>query len=194
MKTLKIKPRATMQTIIVVSAIAVFAALVLIDRMVNGTLYSFGLHLSPQWAFPYQIYFDLGIALLVVNAVSASLLGLTNRFERGKEPEKSSTLGKGKELVSTPQISPAAKSTEEKTEIKSSSEKGLIEKTLPVLRYCRYCSFENEPDAVFCEKCGKNMVAKNRDFALTRRLFCRACGVKNKVSAVYCKSCGQLLN
>ena len=108
-----------MQTIIVVSAIAVFAALVLIDRMVNGTLYSFGLHLSPQWAFPYQIYFDLGIALLVVNAVSASLLGLTNRFERGKEPEENSTLGQGKELVSTPQISPAAQSTEEKTAIKS---------------------------------------------------------------------------
>ncbi len=188
-----VKPRAAMQAVIIVSAIAVFIALVLIDRMVNGTLYNFGLQLNSQWSFPYQVYFDVGIALLVVNAVTASLLGLAYRFEKGKEPGKNSMLRKGGELVSTPEISTLAQLTEEKPEVRPSSENGLPKKESTVVRYCRYCSFENEADAVYCERCGKNMAAKNRDFALTRLLYCRACGARNKVSAVYCKNCGRLL-
>ncbi len=186
--------RPIMAAIAVLSSILVLVVLVLIDRTVNQTLYNFGLQLSSQWALPYQIYFDLGLALLIVNAVAASLLGLTFRFEKSKRTENNS-LQEGEESVLTPEALTVAQMPEENKEIKlQSSENVPLKKELSVVRYCRYCSSENEPDAVFCEKCGKNILAKNKNIALARLLFCRACGAKNKVSAVYCKNCGLLLN
>lgn len=167
--------------------------LVFIDRMVNGTLYNYGLQLNPQWTYPYQIYFDVGLAFIFVNAIAAGLLETTYPREGGEEPERVSPSGRKETVVSIPKVSSPPQIKEEKKETKpQSSESGPLKNELSVA-HCRYCDFENEPDSVFCEKCGK-FLGNLRPSVLTTHLFCRACGAKNRVTAEYCKKCGQPLN
>ena len=103
--------------------------------------------------------------------------------------------------TSTLQGSPLPSGTEEKgmTGFWASQELPLEKKvSSPV--YCRYCGFENEPDAVFCQKCGKSLSRKNKTLASTTKelnpefLFCGNCGTKNRATVKYCKKCGQPLN
>ena len=178
----------------------VFALMLFIDSLVNGTLYHFGLQFSRNWAYWYQIYFDLEIALIVASIFLISALELLYLAEKGEEPDRISLLGRREVLVSTPEVSPLPQVTEEKTETspRPSESVPLVKELSSV--YCRYCGFENEPDAVFCQKCGKSMVTKNKPFASTTQkpipihLFCGACGAKNRVAAEYCKKCGKPLN
>jgi len=82
----------------ILSSITVLLMLVFIDRMVNGTLYNYGLQLSSQWTYPYQIYFDVGLAFIFVNAIAAGLLETTYPRESQKEIEKE-TPPEGRETV-----------------------------------------------------------------------------------------------
>ena len=142
----------------VLSSITVLMMLVFIDRMVNGTLYNYGLQFSSDWAFPYQIYFDLGITLVIVNAI---ITGLGFAYVgRDEKPTISSEL-KSEALVSTLEVLPLPQAGEEKKEIKpQSSETGPPKYEISIVHHCRYCSFENKPGALFCENCGKNLVVK----------------------------------
>jgi ribosomal protein L40E len=55
---------------------------------------------------------------------------------------------------------------------------------------CKYCSYENDFDAVFCQNCGNLMQREiTSNIALTE-ITCSSCGAKNKVQALFCKKCG----
>ena len=55
--------------ITVVVEIILFIAIILllaIDKLVNGTLYNYGLVFSQEWSFQYEVWFNLSIVLLVI--------------------------------------------------------------------------------------------------------------------------------
>ncbi|MCM1131564.1 MAG: zinc ribbon domain-containing protein [Roseburia sp.] len=49
---------------------------------------------------------------------------------------------------------------------------------------CKYCSTENDEDAVYCINCGRR---------LDEKLICSSCGVENDVDSKFCKECGHAL-
>jgi ribosomal protein L40E len=55
---------------------------------------------------------------------------------------------------------------------------------------CKYCSYDNDFDAVFCQNCGnliQREIPSNQAFA---EITCSSCGAKNKERALFCKKCG----
>ena len=54
---------------------------------------------------------------------------------------------------------------------------------------CLYCGYENAPDAVFCENCGKPLAGSDQEPAF----FCPECGTENEADALYCEGCGNRL-
>jgi len=133
---LRNKLRAILDVVLFVFSVTAIIMIVLIDRLVNGTLYSYGLQFSSGWAFPYQVYFDVALALVIVNSFIVSLgFPYAERSEKKEAADLTSVL---------------------------SSQLGTTRESVPPKKglsaiYCRYCGFENEPDAVFCEKCGKRI-------------------------------------
>ncbi len=174
----------------VLSSITVFLMLVLIDRMVNGTLYNFGLTFNPQWSHPYQIYFYAGIGLIFLNAVAAGLLLTTYPRQKEQKSEKDNP-SKAEESTSTLGAPSPSQITEQKTETKLQTPKTAALK--PSRVRCRYCDFENEPDSVFCEGCGK-LLGNAKPSVPTTHVYCRYCGTKNRGTAEYCKKCGKPIN
>ena len=55
---------------------------------------------------------------------------------------------------------------------------------------CKYCSCENDLDAVFCNSCGNQIQEIPINPPLTE-ITCLTCGAKNKVQALFCKKCGK---
>ena len=55
---------------------------------------------------------------------------------------------------------------------------------------CRYCSYENDLDAVFCQSCGNQIKTETPSNLTIAEISCSCCGVKNKVQALFCKKCG----
>jgi hypothetical protein len=231
--------------IIIIADAIIFAALamaILIDRLVNGTLYYYGLQYNVGWGSTYSIYFDAMVAFFVVSIALVSVLGVPNLLEKGdmqerigleEKSEVSASTPKdsplpnriGKEVTtgfwasqklplendvsaeqnevstSTPQVSPLHSGAEEKGMTGFwASQKLPLEKNVSSAVYCRYCGFENDPDAVFCQKCGKSLSRKNKTFASTTMepnpefFFCGNCGTKNRATVKYCKKCGQPLS
>jgi hypothetical protein len=252
------KQRITMTIIIVVALLfASLALLVAIDRIVNSTLYNYGLKYDTAWASTYQIYFD-GAAILIAMSIFAIILlafpnlfekkerGLTGLLASPKVPlEKDISVHESEPSASTPKNSEFSDETEEKesTEFLDSQESPVekdisIEKSespastakysqlpsgkkkkestefwasqeIPLEKdssvhesepsastpknselpqemekkeltgfwasqklpgvFCRYCGFENEFDAVFCQKCGKSITKKNKTGASTTK-------------------------
>ena len=56
--------------------IAVVVLLLEIDKLVNGTLYSYGLIFSYDWAQSYWLFFRLSIILIIVAIILISLVEL----------------------------------------------------------------------------------------------------------------------
>jgi hypothetical protein len=248
------KQRTTLTIIIVIALLfASLALLVSIDRIVNSTLYNYGLQYDTAWASTYQIYFD-GAAILIAMSIFAIIfMAFPNLFERKEKGstgllaspnvtvEKDISGEKTESPVSTPKDTELPHETEEKeaTEFLDSQEIPLekessVEKSepsasttkdsqlpksknkkestdfwasqeVPVEKdssgeksespvstpkdtefsqgtekkeltgfwasqklpgtFCRYCGFENEFDAVFCQKCGKSVTNKNKTSA-----------------------------
>ncbi len=147
-ETLKNKLKTIMSAVFLAFSFTAVLMLVFIDRLVNGTLYSHGLQFSSGWAFPYQIYFDVCIALVVLNAL---IVGLGFRYaEKSGKTSRNLSLDTEKVLVSTSEISSQNQPT-----------KSSLTKKKAAVVYCRYCGRENESDAVFCEKCGRRISQVN---------------------------------
>jgi outer membrane biosynthesis protein TonB len=212
------KLRITLLIIIIDALLfASLALLVSIDRIVNSTLYNYGLQYDPAWASTYQIYFDATAILIAISTIAIILMEAPNLFwkkEKGTTGflaspkvslEKDIPADESELSVSVPKDSefpPEAvekESTEEKEptefedlqEIPIEKEKDTsAEKNIPSAStpkdselpqptekkeltgfwatqklpgvFCRYCGFENEFDAVFCEKCGKSLTKKKK--------------------------------
>ena len=72
--------------------IIVVAVLLEIDKIINGTLYDYGLVFSNDWAQPYWLMFRATLALIVVAVIIISIIELPYpAFEEKTEEE---TLGK----------------------------------------------------------------------------------------------------
>jgi hypothetical protein len=56
--------------------IAVLVLLLQIDRIVNGTLYSYGLVFSNDWAQPYWLAFRVSLGLLIVVLLLVTIVEL----------------------------------------------------------------------------------------------------------------------
>jgi Double zinc ribbon len=55
---------------------------------------------------------------------------------------------------------------------------------------CKYCSYENDLDAVFCQNCGNQIQEIGPSSPIPIEIACYSCGAKNKVQALFCKKCG----
>jgi hypothetical protein len=55
---------------------------------------------------------------------------------------------------------------------------------------CKYCSCENDLDAVFCQSCGNQIQRELPLNPISSEIACASCGAKNKVQALFCKKCG----
>jgi hypothetical protein len=68
--------------------IAVVVLLLEIDKLVNGTLYGYGLVFSYDWAQTYWLLFRVSLVLIVVAVILISLVELPHpAFEEGTEEE-----------------------------------------------------------------------------------------------------------
>lgn len=68
--------------------VATVVLLLEIDKLVNGTLYGYGLVFSYDWAQPYWLMFRLSLALIVVAVILISLVELPYpAFEEKTEEE-----------------------------------------------------------------------------------------------------------
>jgi hypothetical protein len=68
--------------------IAVVVLLLEIDKLVNGTLYGYGLVFSYDWAQTYWLLFRVSLVLIVVAVILISLVELPHpAFEEGIEEE-----------------------------------------------------------------------------------------------------------
>jgi hypothetical protein len=245
------KLRITLTIITIVGLlVASLVLLVFIDRIVNSTLYNYGLQYDSAWASNYQIYFDAAAILIAISIFGVILMAVLNLFEKKeKEPngllaspkvtvEKSASVDESELSASTkvtelnnetgekeksefleyPEITiekdNSVKKSEpatfrdselfQKTEEKESndfldSKKVPLKKNLSVKKsevsastptdseppkatekneltgfwatqklpgvFCRYCGFENEFDAEFCQKCGKSLAKKKKPSA-----------------------------
>lgn len=74
--------------IISVDAMLIVALVLLfqIDKLVNSTLYGYGLTFSPEWAEPYWAMFRASLALIVIAIIVISVLELPSpSFEKKKD-------------------------------------------------------------------------------------------------------------
>jgi len=55
---------------------------------------------------------------------------------------------------------------------------------------CKYCNYENDLDAIFCQGCGKQIQQKMQINQNPTEVICDSCGTKNKMQALFCKKCG----
>jgi hypothetical protein len=55
---------------------------------------------------------------------------------------------------------------------------------------CKYCSYENDRDALFCQSCGNQIEMEILSNPLLKEISCGSCGANNKVQAQFCKKCG----
>ncbi|MCW3999904.1 MAG: zinc ribbon domain-containing protein [Candidatus Bathyarchaeota archaeon] len=59
--------------------------------------------------------------------------------------------------------------------------------------FCKYCGSKNDLDAIFCQRCGKQIQGAKAESQL-QEITCASCGTKNHGSALFCKKCGKNLN
>ena len=82
------RSRAALVVLGDVMLIAVVVLLLEIDKLVNGTLYGYGLVFSYDWAQTYWLLFRVSLVLIVVAVILISLVELPHpAFEEGTEEE-----------------------------------------------------------------------------------------------------------
>jgi len=59
----------------------------------------------------------------------------------------------------------------------------------PAAATCKFCGSTNEPDAVYCQSCGKKIEQEPASVPPSE-LTCSLCGTKNTAQAQFCKQCG----
>jgi hypothetical protein len=55
---------------------------------------------------------------------------------------------------------------------------------------CKYCNYENDLDAVFCQNCGNLMQREISNNPTLAEITCSSCGAKNRMQVLFCKKCG----
>jgi ribosomal protein L40E len=55
---------------------------------------------------------------------------------------------------------------------------------------CESCGSSNDPDAVYCQSCGKRLGEETINTQPPLELTCSSCGTKNQAHASFCKQCG----
>jgi hypothetical protein len=70
------KARAALVVLGDVMLVATVVLLLEIDKLVNGTLYGYGLVFSYDWAQPYWLMFRLSLVLIVVAVILISVVEL----------------------------------------------------------------------------------------------------------------------
>ncbi len=60
----------------------------------------------------------------------------------------------------------------------------------PTVPVCKFCGYGNEPDAVYCQSCGKKLEQEPANMPPSE-LTCSQCGTRNKIQASFCKQCGK---
>ena len=55
---------------------------------------------------------------------------------------------------------------------------------------CKYCNYDNDLDAIFCQSCGNQIQRQIPINPNPTEIACASCGAKNKVQALFCKKCG----
>jgi ribosomal protein L40E len=58
---------------------------------------------------------------------------------------------------------------------------------------CGSCGSSNDPDAVYCQTCGKRLEEETDNVQPPSELTCTSCGTKNKAQASFCKQCGTVI-
>jgi len=66
----------------------------------------------------------------------------------------------------------------------------LIHEVKSTTLVCKYCSYENDLDAVFCQCCGNQIQTEPPNNLIVTEISCSCCGTKNKAQASFCKKCG----
>ncbi len=56
---------------------------------------------------------------------------------------------------------------------------------------CKYCGYENDLDAVFCQMCGNQIQTQIPNNPAFTEISCVFCHAKNKMQALFCKKCGK---
>lgn len=55
---------------------------------------------------------------------------------------------------------------------------------------CKFCSYENDLDALFCQSCGNQIQVEIPSSPALQEISCASYGSKNKQQALFCKKCG----
>jgi hypothetical protein len=55
---------------------------------------------------------------------------------------------------------------------------------------CKFCSYGNDLDALFCQSCGNQIRVEISNSPLFKEISCCSCGAKNKGQVLFCKKCG----
>lgn len=55
---------------------------------------------------------------------------------------------------------------------------------------CKFCGSSNDPDALYCQSCGKSLEEETANDDSSEELTCSRCGTQNKKQASFCKQCG----
>ena len=80
---------------------------------------------------------------------------------------------------------------ENKLSIFGNLELNAIHKVNSTTFKCRYCSHENDLDALFCQSCGNQIQTEISIDPPFIEMSCFSCGAKNKEQALFCKKCGK---
>jgi hypothetical protein len=80
---------------------------------------------------------------------------------------------------------------ENKLSIFGNLELNAIHKVKSTIFKCRYCSYENDLDALFCQSCGNQIQTEIPSNPTISEICCFSCGAKNKEPALFCKNCGK---
>ncbi len=84
---------------LIIVSIVMFVTL---DRLVNSTLYSFGLQFNQDWFFQEQVYTYVGVGLLIGAALTVALAAAGSVSERKPSHEQKEEQPKTEEIIIEP--------------------------------------------------------------------------------------------
>jgi hypothetical protein len=147
------------------------AIVYLINRLIIDTLSNYEL----QLAYQYVIYLYVVTALAAASIILVSLMDIPYLSHKDEKPTKkplsiASILERREKPIAipdiyknlTPDVPPLPQVTDSTAETISQPFNGIPAEKEPSGIYCRYCGFENDSDAFFCQKCGKTIIRRNK--------------------------------
>jgi hypothetical protein len=165
------KLRIVMIVIADVLLFTLLAIVYLINRLIIDTLSNYEL----QLAYQYVIYLYVVTGLAAASIILVSLMDIPYLSRKDEKPAKkllsfASILERREKPTIipdiyknlTPDAPPLPQESNSTAETVSQPFTSIPAEKEPSGIYCRYCGFENDSDAVFCQKCGKSMIRRNK--------------------------------